>query len=81
MASRQNKYAREAVLRNGPKADLGLSSDKAKIIVAQTKQLKIINERLDAARESNNQGEIKRLTEMIDNINGLIERVSQAKGK
>ena len=78
--SKYQQQKTETVMRNGVKVDHGLPPDRAKIIIEQTKQLKIINERLDAAKKSNNQGEIKRLTEMADNINGLIRRMSKTKG-
>lgn len=78
--SKYQQQKTETVMRNGVKVDHGLPPDRAKIISSQTKQLKIIMAHLDAAKKANNQGEIKRLTEMVDNINGLIGRMSQTKG-
>lgn len=78
--SKYQQQKTETVMRNGAKVDHGLPPDKAKIIKAQTKQLKIINELLESAKKANNLNEIKRLTEMVDNINGLIRRISKTKG-
>ena len=78
--SKYQQQKTETVMRNGVKVDHGLPPDRVKIINAQTKQLKIVEARLDLAKKANNLKEVKRLTEMADNINGLIRRMSKTKG-
>ncbi len=78
--SKYQQLRKETVMHNGPKVDHGLPPDRVKIINAQTKQLKIVEARLDLAKKANNLKEVKRLTEMADNIKGLIGRMSNTKG-
>lgn len=78
--SKYQQLKKDTVMHNGPKADLGLPPDRVKIINVQTKQLKIVEARLDLAKKANNLKEVKRLTEMADNIKGLIGRMSNTKG-